>query len=46
MRFCKVCESYTLTNEHCSLQTLSAHPANFNPNDPYGTYRRKVKFGA
>ncbi|MFH1520368.1 MAG: nucleolar RNA-binding Nop10p family protein [Candidatus Micrarchaeota archaeon] len=46
MRFCKLCESYTLSELHCKLQTISAHPHKFNPTDPYGDYRRKVKFGA
>ncbi|MBI5227421.1 ribosome biogenesis protein [Candidatus Micrarchaeota archaeon] len=45
MRFCQSCSSYTLTDEHCGGSTLSAHPARFNPNDWYGDYRRKVKFG-
>ncbi|NYZ74473.1 ribosome biogenesis protein [Candidatus Micrarchaeota archaeon] len=45
MRFCGVCQSYTLSGSHCGAQTLSAHPARFNPNDPYGDYRRRVKFG-
>jgi len=45
MRFCTICNSYTLSEAHCDFQTISAHPANFNPNDPYGDYRRKAKFG-
>jgi rRNA maturation protein Nop10 len=45
MRFCTVCQSYTLSGSHCGSQTLSAHPAKFNPNDPYGDYRRKARFG-
>ncbi len=46
MRFCGVCQSYTLAGSHCGGPTMSAHPARFNPNDPYGDYRRRVKFGA
>lgn len=45
MRFCNSCQSYTLSETHCSNQTISAHPAKFNPNDPYGTYRRRYRFG-
>jgi rRNA maturation protein Nop10 len=44
MRFCNACQSYTLSEYHCE-QTVSAHPAKFNPNDPYGEYRRRSKFG-
>lgn len=46
MRFCGVCNSYTLSESHCGSMTKSAHPARFNPNDPYGKYRRKASFGA
>jgi|WetSurMetagenome_2_1015567.scaffolds.fasta_scaffold46586_3 H/ACA ribonucleoprotein complex subunit 3 len=45
MRFCSVCQSYTLQESHCGTQTASAHPARFNPNDPYGGYRRTARFG-
>ena len=45
MRFCNSCQSYTLSDVHCQNQTRSAHPAKFNPNDPYGDYRRKSRFG-
>ncbi len=43
MRICGACRSYTLKAMHCNVQTLSAHPPPFNPNDPYGDYRRKSK---
>lgn len=46
MRFCNVCQSYTLDGSHCGRDTISAHPARFNPNDWYGEYRRRGKFGA
>jgi rRNA maturation protein Nop10 len=45
MRFCNVCQSYTLSEFHCENQTISAHPVKFNPNDPYGEYRRRSKLG-
>jgi H/ACA ribonucleoprotein complex subunit 3 len=46
MRYCRECSSYTLSASHCGTATVSAHPARFNPNDPYGDYRRKSRFGA
>ncbi|MBI5046443.1 ribosome biogenesis protein [Candidatus Micrarchaeota archaeon] len=46
MRFCNLCQTYTLTDSHCGNNTLSAHPMKFNPNDWYGDFRRKVKFGS
>ncbi len=45
MRFCNVCQSYTLSETHHGENTLSAHPAHFNPNDWYGLQRRKAKYG-
>lgn len=45
MRFCRLCDSYTIFDVHCGGQTVSAHPAKFNPNDPYGEYRRRARFG-
>ncbi len=45
MRFCRSCDSYTLFEVHCGERTVSAHPMRFNPNDPYGDYRRRAKFG-
>ncbi|MGV8085006.1 MAG: nucleolar RNA-binding Nop10p family protein [Candidatus Bilamarchaeum sp.] len=44
MMFCPVCESYTLSDTHCSKHTISAHPPRFNPNDWYGAYRRSSKY--
>lgn len=46
MRFCTVCQSYTISELHCGNSTSSAHPAAFNPNDWYGDYRRRARFGA
>ncbi len=43
MRKCKICNFYTLLENHCNTSTLSAHPPPFNPNDPYGRYRRIEK---
>ncbi len=43
MRRCAVCEAYTLSEVHCDEKTASAHPPIFNPTDPYGKYRRKMK---
>ena len=45
MRFCRLCEGYTISEKHCNETTVSAHPAKFNPNDPHGDYRRRAKFG-
>ena len=44
MRLCQVCGSYTLLEAHHGKQTISAHPPKFNPNDPYGEYRRRARF--
>ena len=46
MRFCPNCQSYTISETHCGEATRSAHPPRFNPNDPYGGYRRKARYGA
>jgi len=43
MMVCGVCNKYTLEREHCNKMTVSAHPPHFNPNDPYGKYRRKQR---
>ncbi|MBD3210787.1 ribosome biogenesis protein [Candidatus Micrarchaeota archaeon] len=45
MRFCESCSSYTLLSEHCGKLTISAHPPKFKPADPYGKYRRRLKYG-
>jgi len=42
MRRCVVCMAYTLSLSHCGKQSVSAHPHRFNPNDPYGDYRRRA----
>ncbi len=41
MRVCGACRSYTLSETHCGAATASAHPARFNPSDPYGELRRR-----
>ncbi len=43
MRLCTVCGEYTLKASHCGRESVSAHPAAFNPNDRFGEYRRKMK---
>lgn len=43
MRRCGVCRGYVLSESHCGSRTVSAHPARFNPNDPYGEYRRRAR---
>lgn len=45
MMLCGICGGYTLATQHCSRPTISAHPPPFNPNDPYGDYRRIWKGG-
>ncbi len=45
MRFCERCRLYTLSEMHCGKASRSAHPARFNPNDPYGAYRRRYRSG-
>ncbi|MFH1222372.1 MAG: nucleolar RNA-binding Nop10p family protein [Candidatus Micrarchaeota archaeon] len=40
---CTSCGAYTLSSSHCGVAVASAHPPLFNPNDPYGEYRRKIK---
>jgi H/ACA ribonucleoprotein complex subunit 3 len=46
MRKCVACGAYTLSAAHCGRQSASAHPARFNPNDPYAEYRRRARYGA
>ncbi|MBI5051433.1 ribosome biogenesis protein [Candidatus Micrarchaeota archaeon] len=43
MRLCSVCTNYTMEKIHCGRIAISAHPAPFKSNDPYGFYRRKSK---
>ncbi|MCI0504296.1 RNA-protein complex protein Nop10 [Candidatus Micrarchaeota archaeon] len=45
IRLCNACQGYTLSESHHGTTTVSAHPARFNPNDPYGKYRRTARFG-
>ncbi|MGB0652026.1 MAG: RNA-protein complex protein Nop10 [Thermoplasmatota archaeon] len=47
MQFCDVCDEYTLqaTCPRCHGPAHTKAPAKFSPEDPYGSYRRKLKFG-
>ncbi len=44
---CKDCKLYTLKNKcpNCGKTTVSPIPPKYSPDDKYGMYRRKVKFG-
>jgi rRNA maturation protein Nop10 len=43
MKLCTVCSNYTIEKVHCKQATIAAHPAPFNPNDPFGEQRRRAK---
>lgn len=47
MRKCFLCYEYTLKEicRKCGSKTRSPIPPKFSPNDPYGKYRRRVKYG-
>lgn len=47
LRKCEKCKRYTLKERCpvCGAQTISAHPPKFSPEDKYGKWRRKAKFG-
>ena len=45
MRRCVLCNAYMLSASHCGAATISAHPARFNPDDPFGDYRRRARYG-
>ena len=46
LRICKNCNKFTLKDKcsNCKLETISAHPAKFSPDDKYMRYRIKEKF--
>ncbi|MGC9443329.1 MAG: RNA-protein complex protein Nop10 [Candidatus Methanospirareceae archaeon] len=47
IRRCGVCGEYTLQEicPKCGSGTKRAKPARFSPQDPYGKYRRMMKYG-
>ena len=42
---CEDCGKYTMkeTCSKCDKKTINPKPAKYDPNDPYGSYRRKAK---
>jgi len=46
LRKCDNCGEYTLKEfcQRCGRRTSVPAPAKFSPEDPYGRYRRKMKF--
>ncbi len=42
LRYCKVGHHYTLKEFCHGERTVNPHPPRFNPNDPYGKYRRMM----
>jgi len=48
MLYCAACDLYTLKEEcrKCGGKTVSPKPARFSPEDPRGSYRRKLKMEA
>jgi len=47
IRKCEVCGEYTLKEvcERCGRATMNPIPPRFSPKDPYGKYRRMIKYG-
>ncbi|MHC1600046.1 MAG: RNA-protein complex protein Nop10 [Candidatus Methanospirareceae archaeon] len=47
IRKCEVCGEYTLKEicEKCGSVTKNPKPPRFSPKDPYGKYRRMMKYG-
>ncbi len=46
MHFCDACQEYTLKTEacpHCGGKVAPNRPPKFSPEDPYGSYRRRLK---
>lgn len=45
MYYCHYCEEYTLQLQcpRCGKKTVQRKPPRFAPQDPYGSYRRKLK---
>ena len=46
LRKCSQCSLYTLKNEckKCNVETTSAHPAKFSPDDKYMRYRLAERY--
>ena len=46
LRRCKMCNKYSIKEKcnKCDVETISAHPAKFSPDDKYMRYRIKEKF--
>ena len=42
---CSKCRQYTMQGKcpKCGIETENPKPAKYNPDDPYGDYRRKAK---
>ena len=47
LRKCGVCGEYTLEDvcARCGRRTMNPMPPRFSPKDPYGKYRRMMKYG-
>ncbi|MEA2051991.1 MAG: RNA-protein complex protein Nop10 [Euryarchaeota archaeon] len=47
LRKCGVCGEYTLEDvcARCGRRTMNPTPPRFSPKDPYGKYRRMMKYG-
>lgn len=47
LRKCIKCGAYTMSEQcpKCGGETHTAHPPKFSPEDKYGKYRRRAKFG-
>lgn len=47
LRKCGVCGEYTLNDVcgRCGQRTINPMPPRFSPKDPYGKYRRMMKYG-
>ncbi|NOR77985.1 MAG: RNA-protein complex protein Nop10 [Methanophagales archaeon] len=47
LRKCGVCGEYTLNEvcARCGRRTMNPMPPRFSPKDPYGKYRRMMKYG-
>ncbi|MCD6522393.1 MAG: ribosome biogenesis protein [Candidatus Diapherotrites archaeon] len=43
LRYCDVCNSYTMKEIHCNKPTRSAYPAKFSPEDKWAKYRKKAR---
>jgi len=47
IRKCEICGEYTLKDVcgRCGRATKNPMPPKFSPKDPYGEYRRMMKYG-